>query len=216
MVVVIEQKNIIEQIVNKFKKIFSLDSFRITINKFLDAEYSRGLEESEIKFNMNFTSNNQDTSFLNKYVNENLENVADDMGAQLRGELSRGILNNEDLQQLKQRIKTVFKNPKFNNRLKMVIRTERLRANQMGVIEGAKQSGLNLKKYISVVMDDNTSYICKEEHKKYGTPEQAIPLNKLFIVTVKQGNKTITVKGQQPPFHPSCRSIIRFVRLDKE
>ena len=54
-------------------------------------------------------------------------------------------------------------------------------------------------------MDDRTSDICKEEHKKYGSVEQSIPLDQEFSVSVK--NKTF--KFMMPPFHPNCRTIVK-------
>lgn len=203
----IEQKNIVEQIVNQFKKVLTLDKFRSKINSFVDSEYKQGLEKAELEFDMNFVPNRQQTSILQNYVNENIENVSDDVSKQLRGELQRGILNNENLDQLKRRVKNVFKDPKFTNRMKTVLRTEQLRANQLGKYEGALQSGLNMKKYLSVIMDNRTSPICRAEHAKYGTEKQAIPLEDEFVVRVKTGNKTQTVRGQYPVFHPNCRTV---------
>jgi len=207
--ITIEQKNIVEEIVNKFKKIISLDSFRVKVDSFLQAEYKKGLEQAELKFNMNFVPNNQALGFLNKYVNDNLENVADELGSNLRAEISRGILNKENIDQLKVRIKKVFSDDKYYNRLKTVIRTERQRALEMGNIDGATQSGLKLKKYLDVILDDRTSDICRAEAKKY-PKENAIHIDQDFVVRVN--NKTI--KGQHPPFHPNCRTVLRFVRLD--
>jgi len=207
--ITVEQKNIVEEIVNKFKKVVSLDSFKTKIDSFLQAEYKKGLEQAEIKFNMNFIPNNQNLAFLNKYVNDNIENVADELGKNLRAEISRGILNKENLDQLKTRIKKVFSDDKYYNRLKMVIRTERQRALEMGNMDGASQTGLKLKKYLSVILDDRTSDICRAEAKKY-PKENAIDLDKDFVVRVN--NKTI--RGQHPPFHVACRSLLRFVRQE--
>jgi len=128
------------------------------------------------------------------------------MSQELRGEISRSLLNGENTTQLKKRIKDVFKSDKFNARLKTVLRTEALRANNTGALSGAKQSGLDLRKWIEIINDSRTSDICHAEDRKYGNTKKAIPLDDEFIVSVN--NKTI--RGQAPPFHPNCRSVIRF------
>jgi hypothetical protein len=204
----IEMKNIIQNIVNGLMKVISLDAFRGKISQFIAKEYAKGMEAAEIKFDMNFVPSNTDVGFLQQYVNQNVENVADDIGRSLRGELSRGIISGEDLQKLKRRVKDVFKEKKFTNRLKAVIRTEKIRANNYGSLQGAKQSQLPLRKYVSIINDNRTSHICLQEERKYGSPGKSIPLKDEFVVRVD--NKTI--RAQAPPFHPNCRTIIKYVK----
>ena len=54
-------------------------------------------------------------------------------------------------------------------------------------------------------MDDRTSPICKAEHRKYGAPDLAIPLEEEF--KVKVANKSYQAKI--PPFHVNCRTVVR-------
>jgi len=206
-----EVKNIIDWIVQKLIKVVNLEPFRDKVSNYISQQYLAGLEKAEIQFNMNFVSNEGEVKFLNQYVNDNLQNHTDAMGENLRGELQRGLLNKETPKQLKQRIKDVFKDKKYSNRLKTVMRTEKLRANNYGALSGARQSGLKLKKYVQIVNDDRTSKICLAENRKYGTKEEAIDLDKLF--TVKVDNKTY--RAQAPPFHPNCRTVIRFTREEE-
>jgi hypothetical protein len=113
------------------------------------------------------------------------------------------MLDKENATQLKKRVKDVFADKKYTDRMKTVIRTEKLRANNAGAFSGAKQAedaGIVLRKYLDVTMDKRTSDICKAEVKKYGTKKEAIPLEDKFIVKV--GNKTY--KAKYPPFHPNC------------
>jgi len=208
----IELKNIIQWIINKVFNIINLVPFRQNVNTFIDQEYQKGLERAEVQFDMNFVSNDKDVQFLNNYVNDNIQAAGDDLGNSLRGELSRGLQNGESISQLKTRVRTTFNDKKFDNRLKAILRTEKLRANNYGALDGAKQSGLKLKKYLDVIMDDRTSDICKAENRKYGTKEQAIPLDKEFVVKVN--NKTY--RSQAPPFHVNCRTILRFVRIKND
>ena len=214
----IEIKNIINAIVNKLIKVFSIDRFRNKIDGFVKEEYFDGMEKSEVEFDMNFTPES-DVSFLSKYVNNNLEFITDEMGHNLRGALSRGLMDRDNLKQLKTRIKTVFSDKKYVNRMKMVVRTEKNRANNTGALDGARQAeraGVKVKKYVDVLEDGVTSPICSAMDTKYGSEDKAIGLDKDFFVTVKSGNKTITVREQAPPFHPNCRSVLRFKRIKND
>jgi len=205
-----EVKNILDWIVEKLIAVVNLEPFRQKISRYINQEYMRGIEEAEVKFEMNFIPNNEDVSFLDNYVFDTMKQHTDAIGESLRGELQRGLMNKENVAQLKKRIKDVFKDKKFTDRLKTVMRTEKLRANNYGSLAGAIQSGLPLKKYVDIVRDDVTSKICLEENKEYGKESQAISLDKEFVV--RADNKTI--RAQAPPFHPNCRTVIRFVEVE--
>ena len=209
-----EFKNIIGDIVNKLVNFFKLDSFKINIDNFLTKQYTKGIDSAEIRFNMNFKPA-EDISFLKDYAMQNVNDAADQIGKDLRKEISRSILNKENKGELVKKIKTMFNDKKYSDRMKTILRTEGLSANNQGKLDGARQSGLNPKKYLDIVLDNRTSDICKAEGKKYGTPEQAIPLEEDFIVTVKIGKKVKTVSGKRPVFHPNCRTTLRFVRTDE-
>jgi len=209
----LEFKGLIDTIIEHFMEIMSIKPFQSHVNDFLRNEYIKSLSkiEDELKPQINFVTNEKEVEFLNDYVFQNLQSHADEVGNQLRQELQRGILNKETPQQLKQRVKDVFKDSTYSNRLKTVIRTERLRANNAGAYEGAQQAknvGIKLKKYLHITDDKRTSNICKHEGKKYGTKETSIPLDELFVVKVD--NKTY--RALYPPFHPNCRTVIRFIR----
>jgi len=196
----IETKNIIDEIVSGFTKVLHLDGFVNKISEFVKKNYLEGMEKTEKVFNMNFIPQDSDLSFLQQYVGENVKDVSDDIGKQLRQEISRGILAGDDVQGIKNRVHEVFKDTKFTERLKTVLRTERIRAENTGSLQGAMQSRLKLKKYVMIIDDDRTSNICHKEHAKYGSPDQAIPLDEQFEVHVD--NKTI--RALNPPFHVNC------------
>lgn len=204
-----ECKSLIQSIIDKFSKFLRLDFFRGRVDDFVQQEYNKGLEVAGVQFGMNFVPVDTDVSFLKQYVFDNLQKNVDAVGDELRGELSRGILNKESVSELRQRVKSVFKDDKYSNRLKAVLRTEGQRANNMAAFNGAQQSDLDLLKWVDVVLDGRTSDICRSEHSKYGSKDKAIPLSDEFVVSVK--NKTYS--ALYPPFHPNCRSVVRFVRV---
>ncbi len=208
----IEQKGMIEDILTAIMKLLSIDLFRVKINEMVQSHYDKGLEVVGVKFKMNFTPNDRDISFLNDYVMNNMKYHTDQLGNKLRQEISRAMLEKETTEQLKKRIKQVFDDDKYFDRLKTVLRTETLRANNMGQLEGARQSRIPTKKYLSVIMDDRTSDICIAEHAKYGSKDQAIPLEEEFKIHVDGKD----FNAMQPTFHPNCRSVLQFVRTDVE
>lgn len=203
-----ESKSIIDWIINKFINVVNIQPMKDKIDKFITYEYQVGMDRAEVQFDMNFTPNEGDVKVLNNYVYDNMKQHTDAIGEELRQELSRGLMNGENIPELKKRVQTVFKDKKYSDRLKTVLRTEKMRANNYGALAGAQQTGLELRKYLSVVMDDRTSAICKVENRKFGSKGQAIPVDNEFVVKVD--NKTY--KAQAPPFHPNCRSVIRFIR----
>ena len=202
------KKNILELIVNVIKRIINIDDFRVKVQQFIDKQYNKGLEASGIEFNMNFVPEGKDVTFLNKYVFENLKQHTDEIGQDLRKTLSRAVLDKQDAGSLKKLVKETFKDKKYSNRLKMVLRTEGMRANNYGALEGAEQSGLDLKKYIDIVNDSRTTDVSFAMFDKYGSAEKAIPLDKEFKVRV-HGK---TYSGQAPPFMPNDRDVVRFTK----
>lgn len=208
-----ELKNIIGDIVNKLVNFFKMDAIKIHLDNFLTNQYTKGLEASEVKFNMNFTPSD-DISFLKDYAMQNVNETADQISKDLRKEISRSILNKETKEQLVGKIKNMFNDKKYSNRMKMILRTEGLRSGNLATFDAAHQTGFEVKKWADVIMDDVTSNICKQEHKKYGSPEKAIPLDDDFIVTVKVGSKVKTIRTKTFPAHPNCRTVLRLERVE--
>lgn len=195
------------------KDILNLSRFGRVIDNAISEQYNGAIAkvDSDLKPSINLIPSDKDLSLLQDYVNRNIQAAGDDISNDIRAEIQRGILNKETTKELSKRVKFLFKQKKYQTRLKTIIRTETLRANNFGTLEGAKQAeatGIKLKKWLDVTMDDRTSSICKHENTKYGTVKEAISLDKEFVVTAD--NKTI--KSQSPPFHPNCRTVLRIVR----
>lgn len=203
----VQKKNIIDSIISGVAKLFSTNTFREQVEQYIHKKYDAGLIHAEDLFEINFIRNDKELNFLHDYVNGLVGNTMEQINQDLRAELQRAILSGEDVAQIKKRVRDVFKDPKYFNRLTTVLRTEGLRASNQGTFEGAKQSKLKLKKWISIIDDDRTSDICHKEDSKYGSPDKAIPLDEEFVVKVD--NKTI--RAMIPPFHASCRSTVRFI-----
>ena len=204
-----ELKSLAERIVRAFLNAINVSGMRKKIDGYIRQKYHEGLEDAEVKFDMNFIPDKEKMDFLKDYVDNSMSFHTDALGRDLRGEISRALIDRQTPDELKRRIREVFKEKKYINRLKTVLRTEGLRAGNYGSLDGAKQSGLVLKKYVAVIVDGVTSDICKAENRKYGKEEQAIPLEQDFIVSVRGE----TFRAQAPPFHPNCRTVIMFTKV---
>ena len=88
----------------------------------------------------------------------------------------------------------------------MIERTETIRAINFAQHDVAKQLPFKAEKRVKVFLDNRTSAICKAMHRKYGTDEKAIALDRMFTVRVKVGKRTQTISKISPPFHPNCRT----------
>jgi len=215
----VESKQLADKIAGKLFKLFDVDRFRNLVRKFIGEKYGEGIDgiEKQLQINVDFASNTRNLSMLDNYVFDNIKGVTEEMQEDLRQELQRGIMENDSAAGLKKRVADIFrgKNPtrfNFQNRMKMIVRTEGKRAINMAKYQGAMDSRRPLYKYLQVKMDGRTSEICRKEHAKYGEKSLAIPMRKKF--TVNAGGKDYT--AQYPPFHPNCRSSVVITQNPKE
>jgi len=225
----LELKGLIEILTNQTKELFSIEAFKGLIRDELKSQYNQGIDavDKEIKPEVNTIipiNQNRQLETLYNYVEQNMQEHVDSVGDKLRQEIQRGLLNKENKKQIIARIKRVFRDDKnVLNRLKSVVRTETNRANNTGRLEAAEQavsSGIRLKKWLDVVPYQSgvSSGFCAtpgghtsktSAMGKYGTPEQAIDLDKNFIVKFNN----VTVRALNPPFHPNCRTTLRMRRV---
>jgi len=56
-----ETKNIVNDLINKFVEIIRINIFNDDVREEIRKTYGKGLEEAEVKFNMNFSVNPQKT-----------------------------------------------------------------------------------------------------------------------------------------------------------
>lgn len=170
--------------------------------------YGKGMQELEMRFDMNFEEDESKKTYLTGYTFDNIKDMNEELANKLRKELQIGLMGQESVDTIKQRIKKVMDVGEV--RARMIARTETNRAENFGRLDAAKQSDLNLKKYLQITHDSRTSKISKAMHKKYGTPEQAIPLDENFRVEV-EGK---IFEGPAPPFHPNERDRLEFVQIE--
>ena len=186
---------IIQLISNKFNIVMSGLPIEETLKKF----YSQGLNEMELKFNMNFTRDPTRFATLRDFTVGNIKGLKKDIKDKLRKEITQGVVNLESPTELTARVKKVTGFAK--DRAKMIARTETNRALNMSHMDAARQSSLKLKKQWDSHLDGRTSQVCTDLDKK------TIPLNQKFHW-----------RGQvfdSPPAHVNCRSRVIFIQEGK-
>ena len=199
-------KSIVNDLINAISKLFTIRLPIDVIHTDLKNQYDKGLEEAEVEFNLNFTRNNESFETLETYVVDNIKDMDTQTRDKLRQIITRGVVENTPRTQLSKLISENFDVTK--TRAKAIAQTETSRALNLGRLDGAKQSNLNLKKWVIVAEDERTSGICSAMHAKYGAESKAIPLDTNFTVTVDK--KTVSV--QAPPFHVNCRTRLMTVQ----
>jgi SPP1 gp7 family putative phage head morphogenesis protein len=184
----IELKAVIDDLINKFMQFLKVNVFGNTVSRVIRNAYSEGLEDVEEQFDMNFIPNGQKITFLEKYTFDNIKGMNEDIAEKLRKELSQAMINNESISSIKKRVKDVM--DVAEHRASMIARTEYVRAQNQGSLDGARQSGLKLKKRWDAHLDKRTSTVCRD------LDGVTIPLDAKF-----------KWKGEEfdaPPSHPNC------------
>ena len=183
-----ELKNILNDLVNKFAKLLNVGLLTDSVFVELKKGYDKGLNDAENQFNLNFTRNEQRVETLQKYVYDNIKGMNDDLAEKLRQVISRGILNFDSVNDIQKEVQKVMN--VGVERARVIARTEMVRAQNMGHIDGARQTGLKLWKQWDAHLDARTSPVCS------------------FLNGKKVGmNSKFVYQGQEfdsPPAHPNC------------
>ena len=201
----------IQKLIDALIKTFGSQFIKQKIRKYIKNKYDSGLIKAEDFFDVNFTRDQDSLKFLNEYADGLVGSLKDDLANDMRGIIKRTQIDGSDIEGVKQRIREEFNSKQYKDRLKVIIRTEGVRAGNTAQMDSAKKMKFKVLKYLDVTLDDRTSDICKEEFKKYGSKDKAIPLNEDFEVSIK--NKTY--RANAPPFHPNCRSVVMFVEDER-
>jgi len=195
----VELKGVIEDLISKFMSFLKVTVFGQTVNDVISEAYGKGMDEAEKQFQINFIPDGQKVDFLEKYTFDNIKGMNDEIAEKLRKELSQALLNGENITSIKNRVKDVM--GIAEDRARMIARTEYVRAQNQGSLDGAKQSGLKLMKKWDAHLDSRTSTVCKD------LDGVTIPLDDKFHWKGKIFDA--------PPAHPNCRSVLQYIQVDK-
>jgi len=198
-----ELKSVINDFVNSISALLEIKVTKKLVDETVGPLYDKGFEQIEVQFDMNLPKNSKEIAFLKQTTFENIQALNSQMKDKLRKELTDALLNRESVSKISQRLTDVLKMSK--NRARMIARTENNRVFNAGRHSAAEKTGYNIKKFVSVRMDDRTSPICERMHRKYGSEEKAIPLKAKFKDSTSGQEFLMT------PFHVNCRSRINYV-----
>jgi SPP1 gp7 family putative phage head morphogenesis protein len=198
----VELKGILNELVDKIVNLLKITVKKKDSDETITKFYNMGHDDIEVQFGLNLSKNSKELAFLKDYSFDNITSFNADMKDKLRKELSQGMLNSESQAQISKRVSKVISISR--DRAKMIVRTETNRTFNMARQSAAEKSGLKLKKYVIVAMDNRTSPICTRMNSKYGDTKQAIPLDRTFK------DNTSGQVFQTSPFHPNCRTRIAY------
>ena len=200
-----EIKSMWPELINKIKELFNIDDLRSVVESFVEKHFIKGLDKAESKLDMNFFPNPEKLKFIEEYNFDLIKNMTDDLSQKIKATLQRGYMNDVGFDVLANDIKDAFDVSK--TRAKAIVRTEQTRIDNIGQLDGAMQSPLNLKKELRIVDDSRTTPLCKRMYNKY--KNNPIPLDEKFKDS-KTGDE-----WEAPPFHVNCRTGIKTVRVKK-
>ena len=191
----------IESFIQKVLVGFNDRTLQVITNALIDKNYKIGIDDFDTEFKppLNITPSKNAIEFLQDYTFDNMKNMKDDMAKNLRGELTRALMNRENSAQIAARVEKVMDAGKV--RAMAVARTESHRAYNAGSYQAAVQSGLKLRKY--VFNKNPESKICK-----YLVQQEPIALDAKW-----------TFEGKEyfnAPFHVNCRSRVLYVQVDEK
>jgi len=189
------------EIINKIISLINLRDLQSVVERSIKANYNNGMDDVAESIGRNFMPNAEALNFLQNYTFDNVKGLEEDMKNKLRQELQRGIMEGEGTNKLAKRVSSVM--DIGMNRAKAIARTETNRAENMGSLDGWRQSGLDIEKEWLAKLDKDTSIICKALNGK------KVGINEKFKY---QGNIF-----DSPPAHVGCRSTLVFnVKGDKK
>ena len=198
----IDYKAITKETLDKYDNFFNTAEYRQILNDALGKEFSKGIEQIEKKLNRNVIVSTQDINTITEFAFNNIKDMNQELVNNLRKQITMGLLNKENMNQIKKRIKEQF--VISENRARAILQTETNRIYGTGSYNAAKQSGIEFYKYIDATLDKRTSEICKDLDLRYGSPEQAIPIDDKF--------KLINGKEElHNPYHVGCRTVTLYI-----
>ncbi len=128
----------------------------------------------------------------------------------LKEAIHDGIANDESIPKIANRIDDVFDQAN-KSRSSTIARTETIRINNLGHIEGYRQSGVVKSKEWMVALDERTCEFCLQMEQEYRV--KSLDENFLnrgdILKGVNGGEMTIDYSDLlTPPLHPNCRCVV--------
>ena len=195
-----ELKGIVDDLVKKYVAFISADSLRDDLNRLVGTHYIQGLDEAEIKFNMNFVPDYNMINFMQRFAFDNVQGLTEFTREELRKKVSLDLLNNANLEQIKKTIVEVMNTT--IERAKLIAITESNRAKAAGYNQAAKDSGLNLKKQWSAQPERNEQNPCP--HCEF-MDNQIVELDEYFHDD--RGEPFML-----NPAHPRCKCRVLYIQ----
>lgn len=184
----VETKNVLNDLKNEFLEILNVESLTDLIFDEINKAYNEGLEKAEKEFNINFEKNVTRLNTLQSYTVGNVKDLNEELSNKLKKVVTRAIIDNKGVNSIISDVQKVF--GEGIERVRSIARTEMVRAQNVGHLDAARQSGLKLYKKWDAHLDKRTSPVCRALDGK------EIPLDEKFVY-----------KGEEfdaPPAHVNC------------
>jgi SPP1 gp7 family putative phage head morphogenesis protein len=184
----------IDDLSKSIKDMLSFAGIKTISDAVIKSTFIKGWEDAEKQIDQNILVNKSAIEFIQGYTFENIKEMTEEIGNDLRAELQRGIMAGEGISKLKARVSKVF--DVGETRAEAISRTESNRAENNGKLQAFKNSGKEMIKEWVTHFDNRTSEVCKRLHG------QKIKLNENFV------DKKTGWEGPCPPSHVNCRSAL--------
>lgn len=194
-------KSIITDISQGYLSFITNEELQKAIQEVVSQEYEKGLSRAEIQFNMNFMGDYKAIGYLKNFGFDAVKNLTEEMKTDLKKTVSLGIMNREDIPQLRDRIQKVMNDSK--TRAQLIAQTETIRAFNQGYYDAAKESKLSLKREWSAQPERDENNPCEICESLDG---QVVGMNEPFID--KDGKEHFL----PPNPHPRCKCRVLYVQ----
>jgi len=192
-------------LLKKVLAVVTVEGLKTDLNQMLISGYAKGIDSMAKELNRQFSPDSEALEFLKTYTFDLVRGMSDRLKNNLRRVLRSAVISGQSIPTVKKLIDSEVSREVGNS--ETLARTELNRASNNARLQAAKDSGVIEKKWISITRDARTSDISLAIGSKYGSPEQAIPIDETFKVRVRGK----TIEGQAPPFHPNERDAIMFI-----
>lgn len=191
------EKKALDDLIKQLAGILTVDVLKKVTEDFVRTQFLEGWDQAEKEIDRNFIPDESAIKFISDYTFDNVKGMTDDIANKLKGELSRGLMEGEGINELKARVSKVFDVGEV--RAEMISRTEATRSQNAGRFIAYKTSGEKGKRKYDAHIDNRTSPLCRR------LDGQIVDFDKPF----KDPNGEW--EGFYPPAHVNCRSSWVFI-----